>query len=175
MKNIDIPGYNVTEKIYESSRSIMYRGRRKTDNLPVVIKILNSEYPTPEDIARFKREYEITSILNIEKTIKAFSLEKYKNQVLYGPERGFPVPDRTKISNEPLGFSPAEQPDPAKPDLSGADIAGEGGLNPGGSFVTRSVSKPQCAGLHCKPLNTSFSFNEKWRQTPLNSNPAAIH
>lgn len=59
--------------------TIIYRGFRESDNQAVILKLLKKEYPAPEDIARFKGEFELTKSLRIEGVIKAYSLEKYKN------------------------------------------------------------------------------------------------
>ena len=52
--------YQVTEKLHESSNSLVYRGYGQADDRPVILKILKQAYPLPEKIAWFKREYEIT-------------------------------------------------------------------------------------------------------------------
>ncbi|MCP4133718.1 MAG: AAA family ATPase [bacterium] len=82
LKMIQLPGYGVTEEIYKSSNSTIYRGIRDEDNKPVVIKLLNKEYPTSEHLARFRREYEITRSLEGDRIIRVYSLEKYKNSVV---------------------------------------------------------------------------------------------
>ena len=74
---IRVPGYEIKEKLYESTRTLVYRGIRTRDHTPAILKILNHEYPTPEAIAGFKREYEITHRLTIDGVIKAYHLEKY--------------------------------------------------------------------------------------------------
>jgi len=48
---ITISGYQLDEKLYESSRTLVYRGRRNADKGPAIIKILQKETPTPEDMA----------------------------------------------------------------------------------------------------------------------------
>jgi len=68
-------GYQITEYIYESANSLVCRGRRQIEPQSVVLKILKADYPTPEKIAWFKREYEITHNLNLQCTAKAYSLE----------------------------------------------------------------------------------------------------
>ncbi|MEH1867935.1 MAG: hypothetical protein V7K69_23465 [Nostoc sp.] len=42
---VSIPGYEVSEELYNSSRTIVYRGYRETHSLPVVIKLLKNPYP----------------------------------------------------------------------------------------------------------------------------------
>jgi len=58
---------------------MVYRGHRKSDTLPVVIKFLKGEYPLPIELARFKRESGMTKSLNSDGTIKAWNLEKSGN------------------------------------------------------------------------------------------------
>ena len=79
---ISIKGYTITHDLYEGTNSIVYRGTRDTDNQAVVLKLLNREYPTPQEIARFKREYEIIRSLNLENIIEIYGLEAYKNSLL---------------------------------------------------------------------------------------------
>lgn len=71
------PGYQVDELLYEGGKSLVYRGYNKKDNRPVVLKILNKEYPTPNEIARFTLEYEIASGLNLNGVVQPYTLEKY--------------------------------------------------------------------------------------------------
>lgn len=77
---VSITGHEIVEKLYESPNSTVYRARRKEDARPVILKVLGSEYPTPEQVARFRREFEITSNLDHDGAIRAFSLLKSGNQ-----------------------------------------------------------------------------------------------
>ncbi|MBK4728400.1 AAA family ATPase [Oxynema sp. CENA135] len=79
---IDIPGYQILALIYESDRSIVYRGRREQDKQPVVLKVLKKDYPTAEEISRYRQEYEITRSLNLPSVVKAYALEKYQNTLV---------------------------------------------------------------------------------------------
>ncbi len=54
-----IIGYELTAQIHGSARTLVYRARRESDGLPVVLKLMAEEYPSFEDATRFKREYEI--------------------------------------------------------------------------------------------------------------------
>jgi serine/threonine protein kinase len=71
--------YQITEKLHESSNSLVYRGYRQADNLPVILKMLKKSYPSPEKIAWFRREYEITQNINLPGVIDAYSLENLEN------------------------------------------------------------------------------------------------
>ncbi len=62
---LTIRGYQITEALYESDNSVVYRAKRLADKQPVILKMLREAYPSPERIAWFKREYEVTRKLNI--------------------------------------------------------------------------------------------------------------
>ncbi|MCL1467949.1 trifunctional serine/threonine-protein kinase/ATP-binding protein/sensor histidine kinase [Argonema galeatum] len=76
---ITLPGYQVLAEVDESVNSIVYRGIRDRDNLPVILKVLKKEYPTPDEIRRYKQEYEIISHLNIDGVVRGYDLQKYEN------------------------------------------------------------------------------------------------
>jgi serine/threonine protein kinase len=58
-----IQDYPIIETLYESSKSRVYREQRSSDNLPVILKVLQPDNPSPEAIARFRAEYEIACSL----------------------------------------------------------------------------------------------------------------
>ncbi|WP_434688166.1 AAA family ATPase [Pseudanabaena minima] len=76
---VNIPKYQVVEKIYESSNSQVYRGIRQQDNLPVILKVLNTEFPISQVVGRYKLEYEITRKLASNLVIHAYDLLQYQN------------------------------------------------------------------------------------------------
>ena len=73
-----IPGYQILTQIYESANSVVYRGIREQDDKAVILKLLKEDYPTPNELTRYKLEYEITRNLNLEGIVKAYSLETYQ-------------------------------------------------------------------------------------------------
>ena len=77
-----ILGYQIEEKLYESEHSLIYRGQREADNMPVVLKLLNYEYPRPEQLARFRREYRTTRDLDLKGIIQAYDLKNHKNTLV---------------------------------------------------------------------------------------------
>ncbi len=60
-----LKGFHLSEKLYESKKSVVYRGVRESDKLPVVVKFLRAEYPLPEELDLFEYEYRIASELNL--------------------------------------------------------------------------------------------------------------
>jgi len=74
-----IPGYRTLAQIYESSNSCVYRARHTLDNQPVILKLLKQDYPTPEELVRYRQEYEITHHLELEGICRSLSIENYQN------------------------------------------------------------------------------------------------
>lgn len=78
----NIPGYQILCQIYESTQSIVYRGIRQQDQQAVILKRLKTNYPTPEEIRKYKQEYQLTRRLNLASVVKAYRLEQYQNNVV---------------------------------------------------------------------------------------------
>ena len=75
---IALAGYENFMQIHDSADSQVYRARRVRDNQPVIIKFLNRDYPTPEQIRRYKQEYQLTCQLKLPGVIRAYSLEQWQ-------------------------------------------------------------------------------------------------
>jgi len=61
--------YHSLTKIYESVNSIVYRSQ------PVILK---EDYPIPEELTRYRQEYDITrSLSNLHGVINAYEINKY--------------------------------------------------------------------------------------------------
>jgi predicted ATPase/signal transduction histidine kinase/tRNA A-37 threonylcarbamoyl transferase component Bud32 len=74
-----IHGFQITEKLHETRHSVVYRAIRTADDCHVVLKMLNSEYPTPRGLARYRQEYDLIRSLSIPGVIQAYGLEKLGN------------------------------------------------------------------------------------------------
>jgi predicted ATPase/serine phosphatase RsbU (regulator of sigma subunit)/tRNA A-37 threonylcarbamoyl transferase component Bud32 len=79
---ISIPNYQIGTQIYESANSLVYRGERNEDNQPVILKVLKEDYPTPEELTRYRQEYEMTHHLNLEGVVKTYGIKKYENTLV---------------------------------------------------------------------------------------------
>jgi len=75
--NLNLPGYQIKEELFRTSRTAIYRAIRKSDQLSVVIKTLSEEYPSSQDISRFKHEFYITQKLLGEGIIYAYELVQF--------------------------------------------------------------------------------------------------
>ncbi len=76
---VNIPGYKVSEELYNGSRTIVYRGYRETDSLPVAIKLLKNTYPSFSELLSFRNQYTIAKNLNSPLIVQTYSLEPHQN------------------------------------------------------------------------------------------------
>jgi len=79
---LNLPNYQIGSQIYESVNSLVYRGHRKKDNQPVILKMLKQDYPTQAELSRYRQEYEITHDLDLAGVIKVYGIEKYQNTLV---------------------------------------------------------------------------------------------
>ncbi|MDZ7966131.1 MAG: AAA family ATPase [Nostoc sp. DedSLP03] len=79
---IALPGVAIQRKIYESSASLVYRGITEKDGKAIVIKLLKQDYPSPQELRRYRQEYAITRFLNLEGVIKAYSQQDYQRTLV---------------------------------------------------------------------------------------------
>ncbi len=75
----DLQDYVAREPIHESARTIVFRGIRKRDSQPVILKTSRSEYPSPKETARLRHEFEITRDLEIDGVATCLDLIPHNN------------------------------------------------------------------------------------------------
>ncbi|NEO89831.1 MAG: AAA family ATPase [Moorea sp. SIO3G5] len=76
---VRLTGYQMTEIIYSGSRTLVYQGIRESDQKPVVIKLLKSEYPSFGELVQFRNQYTIAKNLDLPGIVKPYSLKHYRN------------------------------------------------------------------------------------------------
>src|SRR6478672_3115773 len=74
-----IPGYQLSQQIYGSSKIMVYRAVRQIDQHPVVIKLLSQEYATFTDLLQFRNQYTIAKMIQHEGVIQVYGLESYRS------------------------------------------------------------------------------------------------
>ncbi|HEY9845635.1 MAG TPA: AAA family ATPase, partial [Candidatus Caenarcaniphilales bacterium] len=79
---IDLSGITIQSKIYESSASLVYRGSREEDGQEIVIKLLKQDYPSPQELTRYRQEYFITRSLDVEGVIRAYNQQGYQRTLV---------------------------------------------------------------------------------------------
>ncbi|MBD2679174.1 MULTISPECIES: AAA family ATPase [Nostoc] len=78
---IALPGITIEDKIYESSNSLVYRGMRD-DRVAIVAKMLKLDYPSPQELTRYRQEYKIIRSLAVEGVVKAYSQQDYQRTLV---------------------------------------------------------------------------------------------
>ncbi|MBD3887029.1 serine/threonine-protein kinase PknK [Phormidium tenue FACHB-886] len=79
---IALAGVAIQSQIYESSASLVYRGIREEDGRAIIAKVLKQDYPSPQDLTRYRQEYEISRSLNLEGVVKAYSQQEYQRTLV---------------------------------------------------------------------------------------------
>ena len=75
----EIPGYLLEEVIFESSRTWLWRGKRQSDGLLVLIKGAVSSQQNDQELAEIRHEHEITRDLEIDGVLRAEELAHCEN------------------------------------------------------------------------------------------------
>ncbi|AVH62118.1 trifunctional serine/threonine-protein kinase/ATP-binding protein/sensor histidine kinase [Nostoc sp. 'Peltigera membranacea cyanobiont' N6] len=79
MTLVSIPGYQVSEELYNGSRTLVYRAVREIDREPVAIKLLKNLYPSFSELVQFRNQYTIVKNLNSPLIVQTYSLEPFQN------------------------------------------------------------------------------------------------
>ncbi|WP_418006459.1 protein kinase [Nostoc piscinale] len=84
-----IPGYQICSQLYAGTKTHVYQAIRQSDHLPVVIKLLASEYPSFHELLEFRNEYTMSKNLHIQGIVQPLSLLTYHNgYILVMPDTG---------------------------------------------------------------------------------------
>ena len=101
---ISIPGYRAIEQLYSGPRTLVYRGFSESDNQPVVIKLLKSEYPTFSELVQFRNHYTIAKNIESSGIVKHLSLEVYRNGFALVMEDFGGISLAEYLTNDAFGF-----------------------------------------------------------------------
>ena len=137
--------YRVIEQLYRSAYTVIYRAVLESaapTSDTVILKLLNEEFPSPESMARFRREYEFAKRVASESTVKAYDLFRYQNTLVMVQEdfEGLSLAelfDSTALPTEqflPLAINMAE----ALANLHKFDVIHKG-VNPSNLLYNRST------------------------------------
>ena len=78
-KKPEIPGYSLEEVIFESGRTRLWRGRRNSNGLLVLIKGAASSEQSAQEQAEIRHEHEITQALKIDGVLRSEELVACEN------------------------------------------------------------------------------------------------
>ncbi len=74
-----VEGYQISNLLYESKKSKIFRAVHIGSGESVIIKLLNKTYPSSEELSKFRKEYEINKIVNFNGRCE---LKEHKNSLL---------------------------------------------------------------------------------------------
>jgi serine/threonine protein kinase len=74
---LKLSGYEIHEQLSIGTRSQIFRARRSADQQPVVIKIPAPEFPSPQDLSRFRHEFDVGRSIDAPHVMHYYALEDY--------------------------------------------------------------------------------------------------
>ncbi|NEP79591.1 MAG: protein kinase, partial [Okeania sp. SIO3B3] len=81
-QTLNFQNYQTIECIHQGKKSLVYRARRISDNQPVILKLLRSEYPSFNELVQFRHQYTIAQNLNLPGVVQPLALENYRNSLI---------------------------------------------------------------------------------------------
>src|SRR4028118_693791 len=74
-----VSGYTISEQVHVGAASLVYRATRNSDGKPVVLKLLNNDYPSPAELVKFRRQYDIVKDIKLPGVVQVYALEHCNN------------------------------------------------------------------------------------------------
>src|SRR5487761_2199791 len=72
---LQLAGYRVTETIYESPSTCVFRGVREVSGESVIIKVPNTDHPSRSQLARWRYEHGMLKDRDLPGVIRCYGLE----------------------------------------------------------------------------------------------------
>ena len=79
---LDLPGFEILETLYDSSRNVVFRAKRLLDNRVVVLKTQVSEKPSIQQKLRLQSEYQLGRLISTEGAIAYLDLISHNNRLI---------------------------------------------------------------------------------------------
>jgi PAS domain S-box-containing protein len=79
---IELPGYSISEQLYESDRTLVFRGTQDNEDRTVILKSLTSEYPKVEELGRRQHEFDIINSIESKGVIDAYALVEHQHSLV---------------------------------------------------------------------------------------------
>ncbi|MGB3532481.1 MAG: AAA family ATPase [Microcoleaceae cyanobacterium] len=79
---LNLPNYQILDCLHTGSKTIVYRATRISDSQSVILKILQNQYPSFDELLQFRNQYTITKYLKIPGIVRPDSLEPYNNSYI---------------------------------------------------------------------------------------------
>jgi len=76
-----LSGYDINEVLYEGAKSLVYRGVRQSDQLPVIIKLLKRNLPSHNELLSFRHQYSLLKDIHLDGVIPTLALESWQEKL----------------------------------------------------------------------------------------------
>ena len=76
---VKLTGYKIEEQIYASARTLVFQGKRESDEASVIVKVMREDFPSFNELVLFRNQYIVTKNLDLDGIVKPLSLETYHN------------------------------------------------------------------------------------------------
>ena len=70
-------GHEIGDPIHRGRQTTIHRGKRTSDGQPVVVKLLDSDFPDIEEIERIRREHRLLSLVDSPHVVSPLGLEEH--------------------------------------------------------------------------------------------------
>ncbi|NET45617.1 ATP-binding sensor histidine kinase [Okeania sp. SIO2B3] len=81
-QTLNFQNYQTIECIHQGKKSLVYRAQNISNNQPVILKLLRSEYPSFYELVQFRHQYTMTKNLNLPGVVQPLALENYRNSLI---------------------------------------------------------------------------------------------
>ncbi|NEQ38779.1 MAG: AAA family ATPase [Okeania sp. SIO3I5] len=79
IKITSLTNYEIGDLIHESERTLVYQGVTKVDSEPVIIKLMQNQFPDFNELVQFRNQYTIARNLSLEGIVKPLELLSCQN------------------------------------------------------------------------------------------------
>jgi len=76
-----LSGYEISEVIYDGSKSLVYRGVRQSDQLSVIIKLLKRTLPDHNELLSFRHQYSLLKDIHLAGIVSPLALESWQEKL----------------------------------------------------------------------------------------------
>ena len=75
-------GYQFHDQVYVSSRTLVYRALRESDQKPVVVKLCRHLYPSFRELAQYRNAYALVANLDVPGVVRMLALEPVEQRLM---------------------------------------------------------------------------------------------
>ncbi|ELS33044.1 MULTISPECIES: trifunctional serine/threonine-protein kinase/ATP-binding protein/sensor histidine kinase [Pseudanabaena] len=100
-----LAGYTIAEQIYNGSRTSVYRAIDDSNGRSVIVKLLQQDYPSFNELLKFRNQYTIAKKLDVSGIVRPYSLESCGNSYAIVMEDFGGISLQQHIQKQPLSLA----------------------------------------------------------------------